>query len=96
MLYGDDFGGEILSIDYYRDLCARNCGNAVEITTFDGDIYRGVIDRIEGDYVYLNPLNDNDGFENGVSGFILSGIGFGIGIALGAIATFALLPRFFW
>ncbi len=75
-------------------LCQQCRGRAVEITTLDGRIYRGIIGNVDRKRVYLQPLGgtgDLGGFGYGWLGFR----GFGAGIALGAIATLALLPFFF-
>lgn len=78
-------------------------GRAVEIRTFDGHVYRGLIDRVDGDYVYLRPFKNRPhigGFSYGFGGFWPYHHGrfeaFAVGIALGAIATLVLLPFFFW
>ncbi|MGI6120012.1 MAG: hypothetical protein ACOYIB_05515 [Desulfosporosinus sp.] len=73
-------------------LCQRCRGRAVEIRTHDGRIHRGIIRNVDHNRVYLQPLNctrDLGGFSYG-----WFRPGFGAGIALGAIATLALLPLF--
>lgn len=75
-------------------LCRQCMGRAVEITTHDGRIFRGIIRNVDRKRVYLQPLGctrDLGGFGYGWFGFP----GFGAGIALGAIATLALLPLLF-
>ena len=79
--------------DYYS-LCHRYRGRAVEISTLDGRIHRGIIGDVDYNSVYLQPLSRTrnlGGFSYGWYGYP----GFGAGIALGSIATLALLPLFF-
>lgn len=84
--------------DYYL-LCQKYRGRAVEITTLDGITYRGIIMDVDKESVYLQPLGSSrnlGGFGYGWYGYPGYGYpGFGAGIALGAIATLALLPLFF-
>ncbi|WP_067839522.1 hypothetical protein [Amphibacillus sediminis] len=78
--------------------CCQNIGRPVLIRTVDGREHRGVISRVTNSHVYLTPLQAR---ERGLGfGFYGYGYpwrpGFGWGVALGAIATVALLPFFFW
>lgn len=82
----------MLAADYYS-LCQRYRGRAVEIMTHDGRIHKGIIRNVDYNRVYLQSLNrtrDLGGFSYGWYGYP----GFGAGIALGSIATLALLPLF--
>ncbi|MBY0123755.1 hypothetical protein [Bacillus sp. S/N-304-OC-R1] len=82
-----------MSVGYYHSMCHRHIGRAVEIRTHDGRIHRGIIHRVHGGRVYLQPL----GRRRNLGGFRWGwGWGFGAGIALGAIAAFAVLPFFWW
>ncbi|MFD1203739.1 MULTISPECIES: hypothetical protein [Sporosarcina] len=85
-----------MSIQRYHDLCTRHVGRAVVIGTHDGRVHRGIIQGVRNNKVYLQPIGrrrDLGGFGYGF-GFG-RGAAFAIGIALGSIATFALLP-FWW
>jgi hypothetical protein len=89
-------GGKLMTLAHYHGLCNRYRGRAVEIRTRDGRVHRGIIHRVTGNRVYLQPLGRGrnlGGFRYGYGGF---GWGFGWGIALGAIAGLALIPFFFW
>ena len=84
-------GGKMAGSNYYS-LCQQYRGRAVEIRTFDGMVHQGVISHVDYNSVYLQPLwrnKDLGGFGYGYRP------GFGAGIALGSIATLALLPLFF-
>lgn len=76
---------------YYKT-CCENIGKPVCITTTDGRQYRGFIRRVTHTHVYLEPIH---GHHGGGYGWGFWGPGFGLGIALGAIGTFAILPWFF-
>ncbi|RKQ29663.1 hypothetical protein [Oceanobacillus halophilus] len=85
---------------YYYDLCNRHRGKAVEITTRDGRKHRGIIRNVDQRRVFIQPLGGGrriGGFGYGFYGYGPYGYrpGFGYGVALGAIATLALLP-WFW
>lgn len=93
-----------MSANYYYDVCCRHMGRPVEITTKDGRCHRGMIQHVDRNNVYLQPLGSGKnfgGFGYGYGpygpygGFGGYGGGFGPGIALGSIATLALLPLFF-
>lgn len=83
-------------------------GRPVQIRTHDGTIHRGIIQRVDRRNVYLSPMGrpglGGYGYGFGgfgaVGGFGVGGFGyrpgFGAGIALGAIATLALVPFLFW
>lgn len=81
-------------------LCQRYKGRTVEIRTFNGRCHRGIIRHVDNHQVYIQPLRRRKnlgGFGYGFYGPGYGGYGgFGYGIALGSIATLALLPWFFW
>lgn len=82
-----------MSAHYYQ-LCCDNIGAAVEITTYDGIVHRGIIDRVNRERVYLRQLEASGG---GYGAFIWGpGWVFGAGILLGSIATLAFLPFYWW
>ncbi|RLL44881.1 hypothetical protein D8M04_08340 [Oceanobacillus piezotolerans] len=87
-----------MSVGHYHTLCNRYRGRAVEIRTRDGRVHRGIIRHVDNRRVYLRPLGGGRnirGFGYGYYGGYGYG-GFGFGVALGAIATLALVPFFFW
>ena len=92
LFYGNGVGVRGLSVDHYRNLCMRYHRRPVEIRTRDGRVHRGMIERVESNRVYLRPLRGSGGF----GGFGYGWIGFGFGIALGAIVSLALLPPYYW
>ncbi|MFD2444813.1 hypothetical protein ACFSO7_12640 [Bacillus sp. CGMCC 1.16607] len=85
----------------YYDICCNGIGRAVEIRTTDGRFYRGVIERVSSNKVYLQTLGSSDrnggyGYDGyGYSRGFHSGSGFVAGIALGLIASLIFIP-FFW
>jgi len=86
-----------MSANYFYDVCCRHMGRPVEINTKDGRCHRGMIQHVDRNNVYLRPLESGQnfgGFGYGY-GWGYGGSGFGPGIALGSIATLALLPFFF-
>lgn len=90
-----------MSVQHYYHLCNRYKGRPVEIHTRDGKQYRGVIQHVDDQYVYLKQPGRSSfgGFGYGYWGpgyGFGGGSGLGVGIALGAIATLALLPWFYW
>ncbi|WP_226037592.1 hypothetical protein [Aquibacillus saliphilus] len=90
-----------MSVEHYHGLCQKYRGRAVHITTHDGRTHRGVIQHVDHGRVYLQPLDrtrDLGGFSYGAFGprYGYGYGGFGFGVALGSIATLALLPLFFW
>jgi hypothetical protein len=88
-----------MTMGYYHGLCNKYRGRAVEIRTRDGRVHRGIIQRVSGNRVYLQPLRrgrNMGGFGYGYYGGYYGGWGFGTGIALGAIAGLALVSLFFW
>ncbi|GGM41970.1 hypothetical protein GCM10011351_30070 [Paraliobacillus quinghaiensis] len=78
----------------YYGICQKNVGRPVCIRTVDGREHRGVIHRVTNTHVHLHPLPSNLGGYG--YGFWGPGAGFGWGLALGSIATLAILPFFFW
>lgn len=85
-------GVKKMSVEHYHRLCQRHMGRGVEIRTRDGRIHRGIIHRITNNRVYLQPM----GRPRNLGGFGYGGWGWGSGIALGFIASLALLSLFFW
>lgn len=47
-----------MSREYFYDICEKAIGEAVEIETSDGALLQGIIVRLDGNYVYVNPLKD--------------------------------------
>jgi len=85
-----------MSVEHFHGLCHRHMGRAVEIRTHDGRIHRGIIHRVSNDRVFLQPIGrprNLGGFGYGGWGW---GWGWGAGIALGFIASLAVLSLFFW
>lgn len=89
-----------MSIDHFYQMCCRYRGRAVEIRTRDGRIHRGIIKNVNRRYVYIDPIGRSPSFGGFGYGFFGPGYGYrrglGLGIALGAIGTIALLPFFYW
>lgn len=86
-----------MSISRYYHTCQRGIGRPVHIRTFDGQIHRGVIERVSPNKVYLRPLRrtpNYGGYGYGFYGGYGGGWGFGWGVALGAIAALAFIPFF--
>ncbi|WP_026568300.1 hypothetical protein [Bacillus sp. UNC41MFS5] len=83
-----------MSIEHFHGLCNRHMGRAVEIRTHDGRIHRGIIHRVSNDRVFLQPI----GRPRNLGGFGYGGWGWGwgAGIALGFIASLAVISLFFW
>ena len=73
------------------DLCCRYNKKSVRIKQHDGRVHVGTITRVSRDKVWIMPSSGYGGFGLGFFGG-----GFGIGIALGAIAGIALTSAFFW
>jgi len=88
-----------MSVQHYYSLCQRYKGRAVEIVTKDGKMYRGVIQHVDYEKVYLRTAGHSHlgGFGYGYwgPGWGYGGSGLGLGIALGAIGGLALAPWFF-
>jgi hypothetical protein len=91
-----------MSVGQYHSLCHKYRGKAVEIRCNDGKVHRGIIQRVDRNRVYLQPLNRSrnlGGFGyGGFGGYGGYGWGYGYGgwgVALGAIAGIALLSLFF-
>ncbi|MGP4039315.1 hypothetical protein ACTWP4_05300 [Gracilibacillus sp. D59] len=80
----------------HYDFCCQNVGRPVKIVTHDGAVHRGIIRRVNPSKVFIDPLDAQRGIGGYGYGFWGYGRGLGIGIALGAIATIAFLPFFFW
>ncbi|WP_186578657.1 hypothetical protein [Aquibacillus kalidii] len=83
----------------YHSVCKRHVGRAVKITTVDGRVHRGIIRNVNNTHVFLEgvPARNLGGYGYGYYrrpyGYRP---GFGWGVALGSIATLALLPFFWW
>ncbi|MBM7572624.1 hypothetical protein [Aquibacillus albus] len=81
----------------YFNMCQKNVGKPVKITTKDGRVHRGIIQRVNHSHVFLQPTPRGlGGYGFGYWGPYGYGPGFGVGVAFGAIATLAFLPFFFW
>ncbi|MFC4402644.1 hypothetical protein [Gracilibacillus xinjiangensis] len=85
----------------HYDFCCKNMGRPVKVITNDGQVHKGVIRHVNRSKVFLAPLDGNQmgGYGIGYYGYgpgYYGRRGLGIGIALGAIATIAFLPFFFW
>lgn len=85
-------GGEIMNGSNAYELCCRYQGRRVLITDNKGNVHKGRITKVDNDQVWLLPDNPG-GYGIGFWGF--GGLGFGYGIALGAIAGIALAGLFF-
>ncbi|AUJ26919.1 hypothetical protein CAI16_08260 [Virgibacillus dokdonensis] len=85
-----------MSGSHYYSLCQRHMGKAVEIKTHCGKVHRGIIEKVSPNRVYMRPLDRGRGLGGFGFGFYGFGYGFGYGVALGAIASLAILPFFFW
>jgi len=92
-----------MSAQYYN-LCNQHRGKPVVIREKNGQVHRGVIERVDRNYVYLRPMNARRGIGGFGIGYYGPGYGYGYGyggygwgrVALGAIAGFALATAFFW
>jgi hypothetical protein len=86
-----------MSVEHFHGMCHRHMGRAVEIRTHDGRIHRGIIHRVADNRVFLQPIGRRPrnlgGFGYGGWGW---GWGWGAGIALGTIASLAVLSLFFF
>lgn len=84
--------------NYYK-LCCDNIGKPVSIRTVDGQEHRGVIRQVTPTHVFIEPFsNQARGFGTpyySYAPYYPYRPGFGLGIALGAIGTLAVLPWFF-
>ena len=69
---------------YIHQQCMHHIEKPVVITTFDKEVYIGVIKKVDEDTVYLQPLEEREGRF-----FPLLGAGL-IGLGLGAIAGVTL------
>lgn len=86
--------------EHYRALLEREHMNrAVSIRLHDGTVHQGIVRRVDGTHVYLEPI-DGVGGVGGVNGLDGPGVyAWGWGwwpIALASIAWLAVLPWFFW
>ena len=87
-----------MSVGHYYDLCSKNIGKPVEIREHCGKVHRGIIERVDREFVYLRPLEGSPAGGPGGPGMFLWGpvaAGALWGIGLGAIASLAFLP-WFW
>ncbi|WP_170007153.1 hypothetical protein [Bacillus fonticola] len=88
-----------MSVTRYHSMCRQGIGRPVQIRTFNGQVHRGVIERVGGNRVYLRPFGRANfagygyPYYGGYGGY--GGWGWGAGIALGAIAALAFIPFFF-
>ncbi|TDQ41482.1 LSM domain-containing protein [Aureibacillus halotolerans] len=85
-----------MSFNHYQT-CCQHQGRPVHIRCKNGREYRGIIQNVDRQQVFIQPIGGAGGFGYGFFGYggYGYGAGLGIGIALGSIATIALLP-FFW
>ncbi|GGL62575.1 hypothetical protein [Sporolactobacillus putidus] len=76
------------------DICSR-ChklvNQCVEIRCHDGSIHRGMLTRIDGRNVYIQPL---DGVRSDGPGMFVWGWGWGFPIALASIAAITAIALF--
>lgn len=89
-----------MSAGRYYDMCCRGVGRPVQIRTIDGQVHRGIVERVSRNKVYLRPIGRGPsyggvgyGYYRGYGGYGF-GYGFGWGIAFGAIAALAFTPFF--
>lgn len=82
-----------MSTKHYYKKCCEYRGKPVMITTRDGKVHRGVVERVTPTHVYLRPMGRG---RIGGFGYYGYGYGWGIPIALGAIAGIALATAFWW
>ncbi|WP_058308934.1 hypothetical protein [Gracilibacillus massiliensis] len=84
----------------HYNFCRQNVGRPVKIVTRQGEVHRGVIRRVNQSQVFIDPFGQNRGMGGYGMGYYGYRPGYrwglGVGIALGAIATIAFLPLFFW
>src|SRR5699024_12038706 len=89
-----------MSARYYHELCCKNKGRPVKITTRDGGVHRGIIRNVDNHRVFIEPFRRRGSLGGFGYGFYGPGYGYGpgfaYGIALGAIGTVVLLPFFYW
>jgi hypothetical protein len=84
-----------MSKSRFYDMCNRGIGRCVQITTRDGRVHRGFIDRVTPNRVFLRPIGRNRNYGGYGYGGWGWGFGFAAGIAIGAITAIAFIP-FFW
>ena len=85
-----------MSAARYYHMCQRGIGRPVQIRTFNGQVHRGVIERVSPGRVFLRPLGGGRNYGGYGYGYYggYGGWGFGFGVALGAIAALAFIPFF--
>jgi hypothetical protein len=94
-----------MSAEHFYHVCTDCVGDAVEIRCHGGEVYHGIVDHVDDEFVYLRPFEDNCcgpespsgygtylwGFGGAFAGGFLGGL---FGVALGSIAFVG--PRGFW
>ncbi|MFC4386305.1 hypothetical protein ACFOZ1_00650 [Gracilibacillus marinus] len=89
-------------MSHHYSFCCQNIGRPVKIITQNGQVHQGIIRNVNRQKVFLAPIANNRFGGYGFGYYRYGrypygyGAGLGIGIALGAIATIAFLPFFFW
>ncbi|GKU82853.1 hypothetical protein [Niallia sp. NCCP-28] len=90
----------------YYSQCSKGIGKCVRITTHDGKVHTGIIDRVTSNKVYLRPIGGNRRNYGGFGlGYYRGGRGWGggwgwgwagaaWGLSLGLIAALAFIPFF--
>jgi uncharacterized protein (TIGR01732 family) len=70
-----------MSVEHYHGLCQKYRGRAVEIRTHNGRIHRGIIQHVDNNRVYLQPLGGPRNLGGlGYGGFGgIGGYGYGLG-----------------
>ncbi|RBW68998.1 hypothetical protein [Bacillus taeanensis] len=95
-----------MSFEHYYHTCCEHIGRTVEIGCRDGAAYRGVIEHVDKEYVYLRPFDEevNEHHESPNHGLFLWGFGGSFaggflggltGVALGRIAFFRPYPYYY-
>jgi hypothetical protein len=88
-----------MSREHYYHACCEHVGRTVEITCHDGIGYKGIIEHVDEEYVYLRSVDEGRnehhepphhglflwGFGGSFAGGFLGGL---TGVALGRIAFF--------
>lgn len=88
-----------MSAEHHYRMCCQGIGRAVELRMHDGTVHRGIIDRVDREHVYLRPMGRGQsfgGYSYGWGWGWRPGLGLATGFALGAIASLAFLPFFWW
>lgn len=77
-----------MSVEHIRGLCHNYMNTPVEVRMLDGNVHRGVINRVDQDHVWLTPLDDGGGAAGGWGGpgVYWWGWGWGFPLALAGIA----------